>query len=394
MVMYSKFAYGSQFSGENNDLKIRYLVAEILRETPVTFVILAPFCLYFQLGQTNALKHMLVDFHFSYKMASKKPKQKFEINFQENISEQLTTMTPTQLVRLFFTVSSLLPISLDLMRDFKTEFEEFFKMLGSVIGDEIRNNINTNKAPNIQDLAEVSIKTNYGGQLSLLCSFLSGLAGDFVNRNLTSSIIKSMIKLVLPDYNSLIGWRDSLVIYVRTHSRATIETLSTILANPSYGQIWNFIQRLKPTFSDIREDEDLITAVDNEQKLKKSYRIGGAEGSNKMTISLCTMVLHFYPMIKTKFQFTPSLSPAKWLWNRRPENFDEDKIFEQTLKDHKQNWWDNILTEVFETFNDDGGVYHKDKKLKRKAHERVENRRKLYKFAESTPQKTCRYIHW
>ena len=30
MVLYSKFVYGSQFLGEKNDLKIRYLVAEIL----------------------------------------------------------------------------------------------------------------------------------------------------------------------------------------------------------------------------------------------------------------------------------------------------------------------------------------------------------------------------
>ena len=30
MVLYSKILYGSQFSGEKNDLKIRYLVAEKL----------------------------------------------------------------------------------------------------------------------------------------------------------------------------------------------------------------------------------------------------------------------------------------------------------------------------------------------------------------------------
>ena len=30
MVLYSKFSYGSQFSGEKNNLKIQYLVAEIL----------------------------------------------------------------------------------------------------------------------------------------------------------------------------------------------------------------------------------------------------------------------------------------------------------------------------------------------------------------------------
>ena len=37
MELYSKFAYGSQFSGEKKDLKIRYLVAEILSKTPVLF---------------------------------------------------------------------------------------------------------------------------------------------------------------------------------------------------------------------------------------------------------------------------------------------------------------------------------------------------------------------
>ena len=37
MVLYSKCAYGSQFSGEINDLKIRSLVAEILSKNPVSF---------------------------------------------------------------------------------------------------------------------------------------------------------------------------------------------------------------------------------------------------------------------------------------------------------------------------------------------------------------------
>ena len=32
MVLYAKFAHGSQFLGEKNHFKIRYLVAEILKE--------------------------------------------------------------------------------------------------------------------------------------------------------------------------------------------------------------------------------------------------------------------------------------------------------------------------------------------------------------------------
>ena len=37
MVLYSKCVYGSQFSGEENDLKIRSLVAEISIKNPVSF---------------------------------------------------------------------------------------------------------------------------------------------------------------------------------------------------------------------------------------------------------------------------------------------------------------------------------------------------------------------
>ena len=33
--LYSKFAHGSHFSGEKDDLKIRYLVVEILSKNPV-----------------------------------------------------------------------------------------------------------------------------------------------------------------------------------------------------------------------------------------------------------------------------------------------------------------------------------------------------------------------
>ena len=45
---------------------------------------------------------------------------------------------------------------------------------------------------------------------------------------------------------------------------------------------------------------------------------------------------------------------------------------------------------MFETLNDDG-VYHEDKKLKSETHERVANRRKVYKFAESKhPEKPAK----
>ena len=122
--------------------------------------------------------------------------------------------------------------------------------------------------------------------------------------------------LVVPDYNSLIGWIDSIVLYVRSGSKATVATLSNIVAHPSYWKLHYFLRKLKPTFSEIRSQEDVITTFDNEQKLKQSYRIGGAEGSNKMTIYLCTMV---------------------------PTNFVEDNIYSDTLDKLKESWWKNML---------------------------------------------------
>ena len=56
-----------------------------------------------------------------------KPKQKFEINFQQNISDQLGQMTTAQLIRLFFVIASLLPINFELMSDYQKEFKEFLK---------------------------------------------------------------------------------------------------------------------------------------------------------------------------------------------------------------------------------------------------------------------------
>ena len=93
----------------------------------------------------------------------------------------------------------------------------------------------------------------------------------------------------------------------------------------------------------------IITIFDNEQKLKKSYRLGGEEGSNKMTTSVCTMVLHLYPNDKSYLQFQSSLSPAQWLWNKLPSIPDYSKSFSKILNTHKEMWWNRILNEIFQS---------------------------------------------
>ena len=180
------------------------------------------------------------------------------------------------------------------------------------------------------------------------------------------------------------GWRDSLVTYVKTHSKTTISALTHLGSHPTYRQILHFLSILKPSFNSVRDNEDVIVAFDNEQKLEKSYHLGGAEGSNKMTASLCTMVLNFYPNIKTNIQYYSHFSPAKWLWSLLPKmsDFKENLNFSETLQTHKESWWNKILKEMFEEPHEESHG-SESKKIKLTAPNKVTNRRSLYDFAES-----------
>ena len=114
-----------------------------------------------------------------------------------------------------------------------------------------------------------------------------------------------------------------------------------------------------------------------------------------MEISLCTMVIHLYPAIKSKIQFISSLSPAKWLWNRTPDNFSEDESFKKCLKKHKESWWNGILKEVFESFSQEESPKTQVKRKKMEVNEKIANRRKLYDFADSVhSQKPAEIRNW
>ena len=267
---------------------------------------------------------------------SGKPNQKFELNFQNNISDELAIMTKHQLILLLFTILNILPISMELMCEFKNEFVNLFTVIGSLFSQDIKSKYSQTKEPDMEKMAQSNSRTGFEQLNPFLSALISGLGGPNLNKNICGNIIEGIIKIACPDYNSCVGWRDSLVIYVRTYSKSTISTLTQIGAYPTYRQIYHFINKLKPSFNIIRENEDLITSFDNEQKLKKAYRLGGVEGSNKMTVSLCTMVLHFYPFMKTKLQYMQSLSPAKWLWNKIPDNFRKIKKNSNTLFNDKQ----------------------------------------------------------
>ena len=192
-----------------------------------------------------------------------KPKQKFEVNFQKDISGQLETMTKKQLVRLFFTVSKLLAISFPLMTEFQEEFIFFFKSLGRALAEGIRGRMRV--SPNMENMAEVSANIAIENENPFLYAMFSGLGGDNFNQKLAGNILEALIRIVDPGYEGIIGWRDSIVTYVRTHSKTTATMLTHIGAHPTYRQIIHFLNKLNPQFEKVRNGEDLITTFDNEQ---------------------------------------------------------------------------------------------------------------------------------
>ena len=199
----------------------------------------------------------------SPKVYSKKPTQKFAINFQEDITLELAKLTTSQIVRLFFSIASLLPLSYSFFCQYENEFEDFLKRIGDTLGDNLREQTKSKKIPEIDDLANISVNSETDNQYPFISSFLSGLGGPLMDKNLSQNIIESIIKLVVPEYNSFLGWRDSLVFFVRTHSKATSIALSHMIAHPTYRQILHFMRKLKPSFKVVRSCEDVITTFDN-----------------------------------------------------------------------------------------------------------------------------------
>ena len=60
-------------------------------------------------------------------MGAGKPTQKFELNFQKEISEQIKDLKIDQLMRLFVAILDILSISFVLMNEHSNEFIKLFK---------------------------------------------------------------------------------------------------------------------------------------------------------------------------------------------------------------------------------------------------------------------------
>ena len=70
-----------------------------------------------------------------------------------------------------------------------------------------------------------------------LGALFSGLSDDSIDKKRAKSIEESPVKIANPDYESLTSWRDSIVTFMKTHSKSTFKMLSHVRAHPTYRQI-------------------------------------------------------------------------------------------------------------------------------------------------------------
>ena len=93
---------------------------------------------------------------YSLKMSSpqfRKPKQKFQLHFEHEISSQIKkgiptpTPTPTKLFQLFFTIENLLPLSFEYEKNYQSEFSNIIENIGGALGKNIWTQIKDSKGP-------------------------------------------------------------------------------------------------------------------------------------------------------------------------------------------------------------------------------------------------------
>ena len=67
---------------------------------------------------------------------------------------------------------------------------------------------------------------------AFLFAFFSVLSGGIFDKELAANTIDVIRKIADPEFVSWIGWRDSIVTFVRIHSKVTISMLTCIGAHP------------------------------------------------------------------------------------------------------------------------------------------------------------------
>ena len=126
-----------------------------------------------------------------------KPKQKHELN---DISDQLEQMTKQQLLRLFFTIIKIIPISFALLSEYQIDFINLVQALGKALAESLIHKKVDN--PNIDDLAEASINLKIKEENVFLFALFSRLSGGIFDKEVAANTLDAIRKIADPELST------------------------------------------------------------------------------------------------------------------------------------------------------------------------------------------------
>jgi hypothetical protein len=300
-----------------------------------------------------------------------RPKEVFQINFNQDLREQLKIMSLTQLFRLLIVILVLIPTESFSKTENQSNATSIFCFFGKVIQKitQIKNIEDEEKLENVDNWTKAknasAIKI-YESSHPVTKSFILGLAGGaraLIDVGFCGKFIDSLGKIVSPTFISGLGLRDAFLMAIMTRSKEAYDlTTRSAGASPMYSTIRQYLKDSIPYFHPDRPNQNKVVVFDNEQTTTYKSRIGGEKCSTKAKISLCTAVLNVYDQEGPFIQNMHKYSPKVWLYdgiknkNIRSLGMEntENKIF---YNKNVEAFWENILKEEFSScFMEEGHI--------------------------------------
>ena len=289
-----------------------------------------------------------------------RPKEIFQINFNEELRHQLQVMSLKQLFKLPLSLLIIIPMESFISSDNESNSTSLFCFFGKIIRKVTQKKIAEDEIK-YQHIDEWSKATNasaiqtFENSHPIEKSFIFGLAGGraLIDVGFCGKFVDSLRKIVNPKNISDLGVRDSFLMAIITRSREAYNLMARSSgSSPMYPTIRRYFNESLSFFHPDRPNQNKLVCFDNEQTTTYKSRIGGEKSSTKANISLCTAVLNVYDNENLFIQNNPLYSPKVWLYdgikNENIRSLGVEKTNNRTIYDENvEMFWDNILKEEF-----------------------------------------------
>ena len=179
-----------------------------------------------------------------------RPKEIFQINFNQDLQPQLKIMSITHLFRLLVVILALIPIESFTSSENQSNAISIFCFFGKAIRKITKKKISEDeiKFQNIEPWEKAkhaSAINTFESSDPITKSFIFGLAGgarNFLDPGFCGKFIDSLGKIVCPSYISDLGVRDGFLMAITTRSKEAYNLMTRSSgASPMYSTIRKFL---------------------------------------------------------------------------------------------------------------------------------------------------------